>query len=276
MAWGMTWGLFPLLLSCLLIRVKDFNGKTAPKDVAVNHGRNGWSRDFNWLLLRSKQANCFYWTSTTTQTWHQSSVQTFAFRHAFAPAVLVQDGRPWALESCVVREYIPDSALRFCFILRMFDSPGKWRVQARRRAGNELRECCTLYKQDCSHVQLLLPGAVVTENCSDALGDTFYEMGMGHCLTKRGYRLPSIPLCWQLNKPLSHMWLCLKKSVWFRMIWVEENIPLKDPVWAPQCVEGGREEFPSPCAKVNSAQKEEIQAHYSHLRAFHQPKWKIN
>lgn len=38
-----------------------------------------------------------------------------------------------------------------------------------------------------------------------ALGDTFQEMGKGHCLTKQGYGLPSIPLHWQLNKPLSHM-----------------------------------------------------------------------
>lgn len=46
-----------------------------------------------------------------------------------------------------------------------------------------------------------------------ALGDTFHEMGKGHCLTKQGYRLPSTPLHWQLNKPLSHIGSCLKKLV---------------------------------------------------------------
>lgn len=276
MAWGVTWGVFPLLSSCLLIRVKDFSGRTVPKDVVVNHGRNGWSRAFNLLLLKRKQANCFYWTSAITQTWHKSSVRTFTLQHEFAPAVLVQDGRPRAFESCTVRECMPDFACRLCLILQMFDSPGEWWVLARRQLGSEPGERCTLCKKDCSHVWLLLLGAAMTENCSDALGETFYEMGMEHCLTKQGYRLPSIPLRWQLNKPLSHLWLCLKKLVWFRMIWVEENTPLKDPAWAPQCVEGGRGEFPSPSAKVNSAQKEEIRARCSHLRAFHQPKWKIN
>lgn len=221
----MTRGLFPVLSSRLLTRAKDFGGETVPKDVVVNHGSNGWSRAFSLLLLKRKQANCFYWTSTSRQTWHKSSVRTFALQHDFAPDVLVQDGRPRALESCTVRECMPDSARWLCLILRGLDSPGEWRVLARRQPGNEPEECCTLCKKDCSHVQLLLLGAVVTENCADALGDTFYETGMEHCLTKQGYRLPSIPLHWQLNKPLSHMWLCLKKLVWFRMIWVEENIP---------------------------------------------------
>lgn len=32
------------------------------------------------------------------------------------------------------------------------------------------------------------------------------------------------------------------------MIWVKENIPLKDSAMAPQSVEGGRGVLPSPCA----------------------------
>lgn len=98
-------------------------------------------------------------------------------------------------------------------------------------------ECCIFLKKGRSHTGLLLLGAVRTENCTWGY---FPPDGKGHCLTKQGYRLPSIPLHWQLNKPLSHIGLCFKKLVWFRMIWVEENIPLKDPAWASQWVEGGR------------------------------------
>lgn len=95
-------------------------------------------------------------------------------------------------------------------------------------------------------------------------------------LSKARGQASHCPLWWQLNKPLSHMWLCLRKLVWFRIIWVKENIPLKDSAWVLLRVEGGRGVFPSPRAKVNSAQKEEIRAHCSHLRAFYEPKWKIN
>lgn len=266
MAWGMVWGLSPLLSSCLLIQVKDFSGKTVTKDVVVNHGRSGWSRGFNLLLFKRKQANCSYWAWTTTETWHKSTLQTLALNLLrLSWYKMAHHGHldpAWIGNACLT--LLPCSAL----VYECLAHPGNEESQNKTSGNAASFASRAAHTHSCFYQGL--------SGQKTALGDTFHEMGKGHCLTKQGYRLPSIPLHWQLNKPLSHMWLCLKKLVWFRMIWVEEDIPLKDLAWASPCVEGGRGEFPSPCAKVNSAQKEETWAHCSHLRAFHQPKWKIN
>lgn len=55
----MTWGLFPLLSFCLLIRVKHFSGKTVPKDVAVNHGMKRLEQSSPFVITQKQASKLF-------------------------------------------------------------------------------------------------------------------------------------------------------------------------------------------------------------------------
>lgn len=206
MAWGMTRGLFPLLSSCLLMGVKDFSGmKTEPKDVAANRGRNSWSRAFDLLLLKRKQAD-----STGLGQPHKPDIKALSKCWCCCMNLLhlswYKTEDMGHLDPSGIGNACPTLLPCSPLLCECLVHPGNsgMRNPSTRQLGN-----AASFARRAAHTQGCFYWGLSGQKA--ALGDTFQEMGKGHCLTKQGYRLPSIPLHWQLNKPLSHMWLCLKK-----------------------------------------------------------------
>lgn len=160
MAWGMTWGLFPLLSSCLLMGVKDFSGKTVPKDVAVNRGRNGWSRAFNLLSFKRKQAD-----STELGQPHKPDIKELS-RYWCCCMNLLQlswykiEGQRHS-DPAGIGNACPTLPPCSPLLYECLVHPGNEESQDK-AAG----KCCIFCKKSCSHPGLLLLGAVRTENCT--------------------------------------------------------------------------------------------------------------